>query len=39
MPLAFVLCRAFGPVGVWHAFWMTEVLSAIVAAVVYKKSV
>ena len=39
MPLAFVLCRTFGPVGVWHAFWMTEVLSAIVAAVVYKKSV
>ena len=39
MPLAFVLYRAFGPVGVWHAFWMTEVLSAIVAAVVYKKSV
>ena len=39
MPLAFVLCHAFGPVGVWHAFWVTEVLSAIVAALVYKKSV
>ena len=39
MPLAFVLCHAFGPVGVWHAFWVTEVLSALVAAVVYKKSV
>ena len=27
MPLAWVLCRQFGPVGVWNAFWATEVLS------------
>ena len=30
MLLAWVLCRQFGPVGVWNAFWATEVLSAIV---------
>ena len=39
MPLAFLLCRSFGPVGVWHAFWLTELLSALVAIVVYKKTV
>ena len=39
MPLAWVLCRQFGPVGVWNAFWTTEVLSAIVSLIVYKKSV
>ena len=39
MPLAWVLCRQFGPVGVWNAFWATEVLSAIVSLIVYKKSV
>ncbi len=37
MPLAWVLCRQFGPVGVWNAFWATEVLSAIVSLIVYKK--
>ena len=25
--------------GVWNAFWATEVLSAIVSLIVYKKSV
>mgnify|MGYP003049357715 CR=1 FL=1 len=39
MPLAWVLCRQFGPVGVWNAFWATEVLSAIVSLIVYKRSV
>ena len=39
MLLAWVLCRQFGPVGVWNAFWATEVLSAIVSLIVYKKSV
>ncbi len=39
LPLAWVLCRQFGPVGVWNAFWATEVLSAIVSLIVYKKSV
>ncbi len=31
MPLAAVLCHFLGANGVWHAFWITEVLSAIVA--------
>ena len=39
MPLAWLLCRILGPVGVWHAFWLTEVFSAIILVVVYRKSV
>ena len=38
MPLAWLLCRQLGPTGVWHAFWVTEVLSAVIAFAVYRKS-
>ena len=38
MPLAWLLCRALGPTGVWHAFWITEVLSAGIAYGVYHKA-
>ena len=39
MPLAAVLCHFLGASGVWHAFWITEALSAIVAYAVYHKAV
>ena len=39
MPLAWLLCRQLGPTDVWHAFWVTEVLSAVIAFAVYRKSV
>ena len=39
MPLAALLCSRFGPDGVWHAFWITEVLTAGVAYLVYQKAV
>ena len=39
MPLAAVLCHFLDANGVWHAFWITEVLSAIVAYPVYRKAV
>ena len=39
MPLAAVLCHFLSANGVWHAFWITEVLSAIVAYPVYRKAV
>lgn len=39
MPLAWVLCRFLGADGVWHAFWITEVLVAAISLVVYRKSV
>ena len=38
MPLAWLLCRRLGPTGVWHAFWITEMLSAAIAYGVYRKS-
>ena len=39
MPLAAVLCGRLGPDGVWHAFWITEVLTALVAYPVYRRAV
>ena len=39
MPLAWILCRCLGPAGVWHAFWITEVISAVISVVVYRRSV
>lgn len=38
MPLAWLLCRSIGPTGVWHAFWLTEAITAVVALSVYRKS-
>ena len=38
VPAAFLLSRAFGPVGVWHAFWVAEALTALVAWVVYHRA-
>ena len=39
MPLAAVLCHFLGANGVWHAFWITEALSALVAYAVYRRAV
>ncbi len=39
IPAAFILCRVTGAQGVWNAFWITEFITAVIAAVVYKKSV
>ena len=39
IPLAFIFSRFFGAAGVWHAFWVTEVLSAVFAVVIYRRSV
>lgn len=39
MPLAWILCQLIGPTGVWHAFWLTEVGTAAIAVLVYRKSV
>lgn len=39
MPLAWMLCRLMGPTGVWHAFWITEVIAAGISVAVYRKSV
>lgn len=39
MPLAWILCRVMGPTGVWHAFWITEVIAAVISVAVYRRSV
>lgn len=38
-PAAFLLCRFLGPDGVWNAFWITETITAAIAAAVYRKTV
>lgn len=37
IPLAYLLCHFFGPEGVWHSFWITEILSAFVSLFVYRR--
>ena len=39
IPVAFILSRWLGARGVWHAFWVAEALTAVVALIVYRKSV
>ena len=39
MPLAALLCNWLGADGVWHAFWLTEVLAAAVSGIVYRRAV
>ena len=36
-PAAFLLSRFLGAVGVWNAFWITEVITAIISIYVYRK--
>ena len=36
---AFLLCHALGPDGVWHAFWITEAVTAAAAFWVYRRTV
>lgn len=37
LPLAFVLSRFFSASGVWHAFWVTEFLTAGVSYALYRR--
>lgn len=38
IPAAFLLSRWLGPVGVWHAFWIAELLTAAVSLVIYRRT-
>lgn len=38
-PAAFLLCQGLGPDGVWNAFWITEIITAAIAAAVYRKTI
>lgn len=37
VPAAWILSRVIGPSGVWHAFWITEWITAVVAYFIYRK--
>lgn len=39
IPAAYLLSRAFGAVGVWHAFWVAEAVTAVISFVIYQKQV
>ena len=39
LPSAFLFCALWGPSGVWHAFWLTEAVTAVVALLVYRRAV
>lgn len=39
LPLAFFLCKLTGPTGVWNAFWITEVVTALISLFIYRFSV
>ena len=38
LPAAFLLSRVFGAVGVWHAFWITEIVAAVISYFVYVRA-
>lgn len=38
IPLAFFLSRALNAIGVWHAFWITEFITAGISYLLYKKA-
>lgn len=39
LPAAFLLCRLFGGASVWNAFWITEAAAAVVAEIIYRKTI
>lgn len=39
IPTAFFLVRCGGPATVWHAFWITEIITAIISASVYWRTI
>lgn len=36
IPVAFILSRIYGAVGVWHSFWITEIITAVIAYFTYR---
>ena len=39
IPIAFVLSRIIGPTGVWHAFWLAELITAVYAGASWKGTI
>ena len=38
IPAAFVLSRMYGAVGIWNAFWITEIIAAALSWIIYLKA-
>ena len=38
IPMAFLLSSLIGPTGVWHAFWIAELVTAVISAILWKRS-
>lgn len=38
IPAAFILSHIVGVTGVWHAFWITELISATAAGIIYRRA-
>lgn len=38
IPAAFLLSRLMGATGVWHAFWVTELFSAVISWFLYRRT-
>lgn len=38
IPCAFLLSRVIGVTGVWHAFWISELITSVTAYFIYKRS-
>ena len=40
IPAAWILSRlcGFGPAGVWNAFWVAELITAVCAAFIYRRA-
>ncbi|MCI6859042.1 MAG: MATE family efflux transporter [Eubacterium sp.] len=39
IPIAFLLSRFFGTSGVWHAFWITEFITAAASCLIFQKTI
>lgn len=39
IPAAFILSNIYGPTGVWNAFWITELLTAVIAFYVARRTI
>ena len=39
IPAAFLLGRAFGPAGVWNAFWIAEAVTGVISVFIYRRVV
>ena len=39
IPAAFLLGRAFGPAGVWNAFWIAEAVTGVISVFIYRRAV